>query len=296
MTIAPREDRRLFGIGLMLLSFALLTGIDSCAKWLVLAGIPTMEVVFIRFAGHMLLVLAIAGPSLGRSLFVSADPKAEILRALCLLIGTVFNFIAVRHLPLTLTSTIFFTIPLWVCALSVPLLGEYVGWRRWSAILIGFVGVLVATRPWSIADLHWTVMFSIGAAFAAALYSILTRRLAGRDSPATQQIYAAGLSTVAIAPFARNVWAWPERGIDWLPFVLIGVFAWAGHQALTIAHRFAPATTLAPFIYVQLIYMTASSWLIFGQQPTIAIISGAAIVFASGLYIWSRERALAGSS
>ncbi len=137
------------------------------------------------------------------------------------------------------------------------------------------------------------MLFSVGAAVTTAFYAILTRQLAGVDSTATQQFYAATLATIGIAPMALGGWTWPVAGLDWVAFGLIGVFGWAGHQFLTIAHRYAPATTLAPFLYVQMIYMTASSWIVFHTPPDHWVLTGAAIVLSSGLYVWLRERHLA---
>ncbi|MEM6548718.1 MAG: DMT family transporter [Pseudomonadota bacterium] len=287
--VAAREDRRSAGIALMIAAFAFFTCIDASAKWLVQAGMPAMQVVFVRYAVHMAMVAVLFLPQEGLGLFRSDAWGAEAMRSFFLLASTIFNFLAVIYLPLTLTAAIFFTVPLWVCALSVPLLGERVGPRRWAAILIGFCGVLIVTRPWS-AEAHWAVLLSIGAAICASLYIILTRRLAGVDSTATQQFYAAALASLAIAPVAFADWHWPETQTDWTAFALIGVVGWAGHQLLTVAHRFAPASTLAPFVYVQIIFMTAASWLIFSDPPDPWVFVGAAVVLLSGLYIWLRER------
>lgn len=286
------RDRRLTGIALMLLTYLLFTGIDTSAKWLIEAGLPPLQVVFVRFAVHLAIVVAVLYPRTGTRLFLSADRPREVLRALCLLGGTVFNFLALQYLPLTVTTAIFFTIPLWVCALSVPLLGERVGIRRWVAILVGFTGVLVATRPWT-GEMHWAVLFSVAAAVSASLYSILTRKLVGVDSPHTQQLYGAAIPFLAITPFGLAEWQWPAMGIDWAFFLLIGVFGWAGHQTITMAHRYAPASVLAPFIYSMILYMTASSWLIFDQPADAWVLVGSAIVLSSGLYVWWRERAIA---
>lgn len=292
MIPSPIEDRRLAGIFLMLLAFLVFTGIDSCAKWLIQAGLPPLQVVFVRYAVHAVLICAVFLPREGAGLFTSSHPKVELARSAALLGSTIFNFLALQYLPLTLTSAIFFTVPLWICALSVPLLGEAVGPRRWTAVVIGFSGVLVATRPWG-SDVHWAVLLSIAAALSASLYGILTRRLAGVDATATQQIYGAGVATLVIAPIGLSDWHWPVAGVDWAAFAMIGVLGFVGHWMLTVAHRFAAAAVLAPFVYVQIVYMTAASWAIFGQSPDIWVLAGAAIVLASGLYIWLRERQLA---
>lgn len=289
--IAPIEERRLLGIGFVLIGYLCFTVIDSCAKWLSGHGMPTTEVVFIRYAGQLLLVSALFLPSRGTGLVRTRSWKLEVARGLCLLASTVFNFFAITFLPLTVTASIAFTMPLMLCALSIPLLGETVGWRRWLAILVGFAGVLIIVQPGS-AAFHPAVILSLVGALFTALYMLLTRKLAGVDSTTTQQFYAALVATLCIAPFAFGDWIWPADTAGWFAFTMIGVAALIGHQFLTTAHRFAPASALAPFGYFQIIFMTASSWLIFNQPPDFWVFIGAPIVIGSGLYIWLRERRL----
>jgi drug/metabolite transporter (DMT)-like permease len=292
-TVRPIEDRRLLGIGLVLVAYVMFTVIDSCAKWLTQAGMPLTQVVFVRYAAQLFLVSAIFLPSRGATLLVTRSPWLEVLRGLCLMASTVANFIAIQFLPLTVTSSIMFTMPLMITALSIPFLGETVGWRRWLAIVVGFVGILVIVQPGTEA-FHPAVLWSLAAAFFAALYALLTRRLAGIDSVTTQQFYAALVATVCVAPLAAfGGWTLPVDGPGWFAFLMIGTAALVGHQLLTTAHRFAPASVLAPFGYVQIIFMTASSWLIFSEPPSVWIFIGAPVVIASGLYIWLRERQLA---
>ena len=291
MITAPREDRRLLAIGLSMAGLLAFTGIDTCAKLLVTWGVPTSEVVFVRFFGHFLIMVFVAA-RLGPDVMRSASPGAELLRGLFLTGSTLFNFWALTYLPLTITASIAFTVPLWVCLLSVPLLGETLGPRRFGAILVGFSGVLLITRPWS-GDMNWAVTLSILCAICASFYTIITRRLAGRDSTATQQFYTALIATLGTLPLAFAAWVWPADPLTWVLFGLIGFFGWLGHQFITIAYRYAGAVTIAPFSYVQIVFMTASSWIIFGDPPDGWIVAGALVVVASGLYIWLRERQLA---
>ena len=289
--VRPIEERRLLGIGLVLVSYLLFTVIDSCAKWLSSTGLPTTEIVFIRYAGQLLLVSALFLPTRSSEVLRTRSWRLEILRGLCLLGSTVFNFFAITFLPLTVTASIFFTTPLILCALSIPFLAERVGWRRWLAIATGFVGVLIIVRPGT-ASFHPAVLLSLCAAALSAFYLVLTRKLAGVDSTTTQQFYAALVATLCIAPFAFGGWIWPSDPVGWLVLAVIGTAALIGHQFLSTAHRFAPASVLAPFGYFQIIFMTASSWLIFNQPPDIWIYVGVPIVVCSGLYIWLRERQL----
>jgi drug/metabolite transporter (DMT)-like permease len=294
--IRPTEDRRLLGIALVLCGYFSFTVIDSCAKWLSqYSGLPTSEVVFVRYAGQFVLVAALFLPTRGRDLLATRRPWLEIARGLALMASTITNFIAILFLPLTVTGSISFTMPLILCALSIPLLGETVGWRRWLAIAVGFVGVLIIVQPGT-AAFHPAVFLSLLTALFSALYMLLTRKLAGVDAVTTQQFYSGLVATVCLVPWVvAGGWVWPNDVPGWFCFAMIGAAALIGHQVITTAHRFAPASVLAPFGYLQIIYMTASSWLIFNQPPTVWIYLGAPLVIASGLYIWLRERQLSKS-
>ena len=292
-TTKPREDRRSLAILMMLLAFLCFTALDTSAKILVTDGLPPPMAVFMRYVGHLLIVSALILPVQGTAALETASPKLEIVRGLCLVGSTLLNFTAVYYLPLTLTATIFFMIPIFICALSVPLLGEKVGVRRWTAIAVGFCGILIVTRPWS-GDFHWAMLLALAAALLASFYTVLTRRLAGVDSTNTQQLYASLIAVLVLIPLAFWYWDLPGQGWLWVLFLTTGFWGWLGHQLLTAAHRYAPAAVLAPFVYTQLVYMTASSWLIFDQPPSIWIVFGAPIVIASGVYIWWRERHLKG--
>lgn len=288
---APLSERRLLGIGLALAAYFLFVCLDSSAKWLGLVGIPALQVMFVRYAVHLVLAAGLNLPSKGMDLLRTNSLRLELLRALALVGSTLCNFTAVRYLPLTVTGAIGFTVPLIITALSVFFLKETVGWRRWTAIGVGFVGVLIIVRPGT-EVFHPATMLSLGGAVCYAAYAMLTRRLAGVDSAGTQQFYGAALPTLVLAPFAIATWVWPTTTTDWIVLALIGVIGFSAHQFVTVAHRFAPASALAPFAYVQILFFAFASWLIFTQPPDIWFYIGAPIVMASGLYIWLRERAL----
>jgi drug/metabolite transporter (DMT)-like permease len=130
---------------------------------------------------------------------------------------------------------------------------------------------------------------SLAAATSNSFYFLLTRRLAGIDPAPTQQFFASAVPSACLAPFAFGQWVWPNDVGIWGLFVLIGGAGMIGHQAITVAHRFAPASVLAPFNYVLILYLTAASWFIFNQPPDHWILIGAAVVVGSGLYIWLRD-------
>ena len=289
---SPPPERRLFGIGLALAAYFLFVCLDSSAKWLGLVGIPALQVMFVRYAVHLGLAAGINLPRQGLGLLRSNNMRLEMARAAGLIGATLCNFTAVRYLPLTVTGAIGFTVPLIITALSVLFLKEKVGWRRWTAIGVGFVGVLIIVRPGSEVFNPFTLL-SLGGACSYAIYAMMTRRLAGVDSAGTQQFYGAAVPALVLAPLAIATWVWPSTPVDWTVLALIGIIGFSGHQFITVAHSFAPASTLAPFAYVQIVFFAAVSWLVFNQPPDIWLYVGAPIVMASGLYIWLRERALA---
>ena len=286
----PNEDRVTLGIGLMLVAYALFSCVDVSAKWLVLAGQASLQVAFMRYAGHLVVSVGLIGRGgLTMDRFATERVGLVLLRALFLMLSTIGNFVAVRYLPLTLTAIISFSAPIMICALSMPLLGERVGPWRWAAILVGFAGLLIAVRPFN-ATVHWAVLFSLGSAFSMAMYTLLTRKLSGSVSPTTMQFYGGLFGTVALLPFAIATWVPPDGLLAWALLIGLGFVAWLGHEIFSRAHAFATAGSLTPFSYSFILYMTAWSAGVFGQYPDGMTILGAAIVTAAGLVIWARER------
>jgi drug/metabolite transporter (DMT)-like permease len=289
--IAPVEERHNTGIGILLLSQLILLFLDTSAKWMSTQGIPTGEIVFMRYGMHLALILLFVWPLRKAALFRTANWKLEVLRGVCLLLTTAGNFLAMRYLPLTVTGALIFTSPLMVCALSGPLLGETIGWRRWLAIVAGFIGILIIVRPGTEA-FQPASLLGLGAAFFVALFSIITRKLAGVDTAMTQQFYAGAVALLLVTPFAFAGWVWPSDNITWLAFFGAGVVGMIGHILISVAHRFAPPSTLAPFNYLTLLYLALVSWIIFNEPPDRWFYLGAGIIIASGLYIWLRELSL----
>ncbi|WP_237684711.1 DMT family transporter [Szabonella alba] len=281
----------MFGLGLMCIAMALFTSIDTSAKWLILSGLPIMQVVFVRYAGHFIASLVMFLPREGLSAFRAVHPGLQFLRALFLLASTAFNFAALKYLPITITTAIYFASPIVITILSVAFLGEKIRLKRALAILVGFVGVLIVVAPWG-ADFHPAMLLSLSALICASSYFVLTRRLAGVEANSTSQLWASGIATLALIPFGLPGWVWPATVTDWLVMLFIGIFAAVGHGLAVTAHRYAPASTLAPVTYVQAIYATASGLLVFGNLPGWGTALGTAIIIASGIYIWHRERAL----
>jgi drug/metabolite transporter (DMT)-like permease len=290
--VSPVENRVNTAIGFLMLSQVVLLVLDISAKWLALTGMPTTEIVFVRYGMHFILLMLLFLPVQGKNLFRSGNIKLELVRGFCLFSTTSLNFWAMSYLPLTVTSAIAFTAPLMVCALSGPMLGEKVGWRRWAAIGVGFIGTLIIVRPGSEA-FHPAAFISLGCAVFLALFTIFTRKLAGVDAALTQQFYASVVPITLLAPVALTGWVWPQSSISWVAFFVMGAAGLFGHILNSTALRYAGASILAPFTYISLVYLSIASWLIFNEPPDVWFVVGATIIMGSGIYIWLRERQVA---
>jgi len=278
---------RLRGIAFMILTGLCFSALDACAKLLIFE-FAALQVVFVRYLGHLVLTMASAGPRRLPSLWRTRHPIMLIVRGVFLLMSTLFNFLALRYLALSETVSISFSTPFLVAILAGPMLGEWIGPRRWLAILVGFAGVLVVTQP-GMEGFNWAVLFSVAAAIGYAFYAIVTRIVGATESNTTQQFYASLIPVLAFLPAMPFIWEWPATLSAVLTMFGAGFFGFLGHNFFISAHRYAPAPILAPFLYAQIIWATLLGLLVFGHVPTLANIVGALIVVASGLYLLFRE-------
>jgi drug/metabolite transporter (DMT)-like permease len=285
---ADSAKNRLTGIGLISLTYVLFTLLDGSAKWLV-QTVPVLVVVWLRFLSQVVIASALLFPIRGHALVRTRHLRWHLLRGLMFVAMTGINFWALQFLQLTVTASIFFMVPILVALASAPLLGEKLDARRWTAILVGFAGVLVIVRPGS-ASFHPAMLLSVANAVLYAAFNMMTRKLAAYDPPETIQFLPAVVASVLLAPFALAFWQSPADWFEWLLLILMGVFGGTGHYLLAMAHRYAPASTLAPFLYQQILYASLFGYLVFGSVPDPAVWLGAAIVIGSGLYLFSRER------
>ncbi|MGE3160722.1 MAG: DMT family transporter [Burkholderiales bacterium] len=288
MLHADTARNRLVGIGIVSLTYVCFTLLDGSAKWLV-QSLPVLVVVWLRFLTHTLIASALLIPLRGLALVRTRHLRWHLARGVMFCAMTGMNFWALQYLQLTVTAAIFFTVPILIAVMGAPLLGEKLDARRWAAILAGFAGVLVIVRPGSEA-FHPAMLLSVANALLVAVFNLMTRRLAAYDSPETIQFLPAVVASVLLAPFALAVWESPQGAFEWFMLAMLGVFGGTGHHLLALAHRYAPASTLAPFLYQQILYMGLFGYLVFGSVPDAAVWAGAAIVVSSGLYLFARER------
>jgi drug/metabolite transporter (DMT)-like permease len=216
-------------------------------------------------------------------------PVLQLVRSALLLGSTITNFLAFRYLQLDQALAILFSTPFMVAILAGPILGEWIGWRRWLAILVGFAGVLLVTRP-GIGGVHWAALYSVASAVFYALYIVATRVLSRSDPSDTTLFYSNLVGAVAMLPVLPFVWQTPDDPFIIFLMVVFGAFGSFGHYLLIVAHRLAPASVLAPFMYSQLVWATGFGYFVFGDVPNRWTLAGAAVVVASGLYLLHRER------
>jgi drug/metabolite transporter (DMT)-like permease len=276
------------GILLMCAGVSMFPFMNAAVK-LLTAGYPVSQIVWARFTGHLVIMLIVFLPQYGRALLATRRPAVQIARSVLMLVSNLVFVMAIGAVPLATASAIGFTSPLLVTALSVPLLHESVGWRRWSAVLVGFAGALLVIRPG--AGFHdpavLLLLFSSG---AYALYQIATRWVSFYDGAATGIVFSALLGSLVMSTVLPFVFVWPHDIADWLLFCCLGLLGGAGHYLVIRAFQAAPAAVIAPLGYVELIGTATLGYLIFGNFPDLWTWAGAAIIIASGLYIAMRER------
>jgi drug/metabolite transporter (DMT)-like permease len=279
---------RVIGIALMCAALLCFSFLDATAKWLT-PRIGMLETTWVRYMSSFALVSLFLNPWMQPGITVTKKPWMQVTRSLLLFASTFLNFLALEHLQLTQTMSIMFLTPLVVALLSGPLLGEWVGARRMLAIGIGFIGVLIVTRP-GLGTVHPAAFYSLAGMFCYASFSILTRILSAHDSSATTMFYSGLGGLLILSPVIPFYWKTPQS-LDVIAFmVLIGVFGAIGHWLMILAYRKAPAPVLSPFIYSQILWMMLLGYGIFGDVPDLWTLTGAAVVIASGLYLLHRER------
>jgi len=284
------EGKILKAIMYMCLAVLLLSTMNAMAKFLT-TNYPLIQIVWARFAGHLVAMTILFWPKLGRQLFHSRRYSLQIGRSAIMFLSNTAFIAGLPLLHLATASAIMFTAPLMVAALSVPLLGERVGPRRWVAVLVGFVGILIVVRPGGDVANFGAFLIVISAA-CFAFYQIMTRTVVAQDPPETTIIYTALVATIVmtfVLPFEYKI---PLRILDLLLFVGLGVFGGLGQYFVVKALQYGPASAVSPFYYGDILVAALLGYFIFGAFPDSWTWIGAAIIVASGLYLVHRESRL----
>ena len=276
---------------LVLLAGLFFSTLDATAKYLV-RDHTLFVVVWARYAGQMVVTTPIAWHRGGPGFWRTHHLRVQLLRSLCLIVATSCFFGALRFLPLAEGSAISFLAPMFAIVLSYPILGERPTRGRWIAALAGFAGVVILVRPGS-AVFHPATGLLVLAAVSNALYQLLTRKLP-RDSAHTTLFYSALVGTAVLSaaiPFVEVPGEFAMRDAGF--FVLLGLLAGLGHGLLIAAFLRAPASLVAPFTYIQMLWATFYGYAIFGQLPDGISALGMAVIVGSGVGLVLHERRIA---
>ena len=286
MTPTSEADENLRGILCMLLSVMLGIVVDSVVKQLALAY-PIMMIVWARYTFHMAMMAAVLGRRFPATL-KSRRPGLQAIRSLSQTVAVVTFVAALGLLPLAQCIAIQFLSPILITALSVPILGERVGLRRWAGVVAGFIGVLIVIRP-GVGGLSWAALLPLTAALGSAVYQLTTRLVSRDDAPTTSLTFAGLAGTVVANLFLPFAWTTPDAW-GWTLMGALGALGAISHYIQIRAYGFAPAAVIAPYIYTSLVWAVAFGFLLFGELPDRWTIAGALVITASGLYIFHRER------
>jgi drug/metabolite transporter (DMT)-like permease len=283
------HPRSVGGIVLMCAGVACLSVNDAIAKTLTDSYAP-VQILFLRNALALTPALLIAFKMGGKAALHSHRPLAHLIRGIFWTSAAIMYFLSLRHLGLAEATTLVFAAPIFIIALSSALLKEQVGWRRWSAALVGFIGVLVVVRPGS-ATFQLVALFPVGTALFYALLMIGSRWVDPRESTWTVMLYLVGAGALISGILSPFYWD-PIRPEDIWLFIGIALFGTAGMTLITQAFRFTSASVIAHFEYTGLLWATILGWLIWQDVPDLATFLGAGIIVVSGLFIIFRERQL----
>ena len=286
--VAPtRVDRPFRGIALLLLSGIFLGTSDATSKYLS-ATLPSIEIAWIRFLIFLIIMVPAMVP--GSPLFAlrTQRPAMQVMRGVALLGSSLFFISGLRFLPIAEASATAFVSPLLVTALSIFFLAEKVGLRRWLATAAGLIGVLIILRPGTSA-FHPAAFFPVVSALGWACCLIMTRQMSGQERAMVTMTYSAIVGFAILCALVPMVWVTPTWH-DILFGTIIGVTSTAGQWIVVLALRYAGASVLAPFSYLQLLWVTLLGFLIFAEVPDAWTVAGAAVIVASGLYTAHRER------
>ncbi len=266
--------------------FALL---DATAKHLS-QTYPIPMLVWARYTLHCLLMIVFLAPSLRWQLIATKRPLLQVVRALMLVGTTGFAMAAFRHLPLAETTALIFVTPLIVALLAGPFLGEKLRPLHWGASLGGFLGALLIARPGGALN-PTGILLVLAAALCYSVYQIQTRLLSATENTLTLLFYTALVGTLSMTLAAPLYWGGPLPDLrDAMMIASLGIYGGTGHYLLTHAFRLAPATTLSPFLYAQLVWATLLGWLVFDHWPDGLTIAGMMIIATASITLALTQR------
>ncbi|MBM3505696.1 MAG: DMT family transporter [Alphaproteobacteria bacterium] len=284
-----RSDRPFGGIGYMVLGMVFICAVDAMGKYLV-GSYSLFQILLVRGVIALILLAPVIWRMGGLRVLRTRKPWMQLGRATAAVLAMFAFFSALHDLPLADVTAVSFAGSLVMTALSVPLLKERVGWRRWAAILVGFLGVVVLVQPGSTA-FHPSFLYALAATVLYALMMISARWMATTETNVSMVFYLSLLSAIVGGFGAPFFWVAPSA-LDWLLLAGVGLAGLLAHLCLTQSFRIAPVAVVAPFEYSALLWATGFGLIIWGDLPGMHVWIGSAILIAAGLYIlYSEARA-----
>jgi drug/metabolite transporter (DMT)-like permease len=277
-----------WGIAYIVAATLLFITMNTSVKWLS-AHLHPVEMIWARCTGQLVFVLCAFAPHYGGwRLFATQRPLVQAGRSVAQLASTSMFITAIGKVPLADATSISFSAPLMVAALSGPMLAERVSRVQWLAIAIGFGGALVIIRPTGGGANLWALLI-LGSALCYATYQILTRRVAGIDPPQTSVLYSALAGGILLSVIVPFFWKTPRGWLQWLLFLSLGIVGGLGHYFVARAFSYGRAAVISPFHYAQLIWASLVGYVVFGHVPGGWTWLGAAVIIGSGLFIAFEE-------
>jgi len=283
------SESPLAAILLLVTAMSVVPLMDGIAKYLS-ASYPVSQVVWARYFFHLLVLVPLVAWNHGRRGLVPQKPAVQVLRSAFLLMSTILFFAAIALIPLADAIALVFVSPLIVTAFSPLVLGEQVGLRRWSAVIVGFIGACIVFRP-GLGVFQWGSLLALGAGSLYGFYVLMTRKLSGSAPPLVTLFYTALLGAAVMTAVMPFTWV-PPSARDLALMVAMGAVAASGHFLIIKAFEKAPASLLAPYSYSEIVMATAVGYLAFGDFPDAWTWIGIAVIVFSGIYISLREQRL----
>ncbi len=248
-----------------------------------------LQISWTRFLVQFVVLFILLPPMPAAVLFKSTRPGLQAVRASLMVVMSLSFFTAIHLIPLADAYAITFLAPLLITALSASVLGESVGWRRWTAVIVGGIGVVLVIRP-GMGVMQWGgAVMALLMAFCSAIFHLTTPILSRTEDPVTTLYYGAFLGTVVMSISLPFVWVTPSA-LDWMLLIGIGIFGAIGHILVIRAFQRLPASTISPFLYLYLLWATVYGVVFFDEFPDAWVISGGTLIAGAGFYVFRRER------
>ena len=295
MTPSRRVDNHWLGLGYYLLCLLILVIISMIVKH---TGerVPTFQILLFRFAFSLVPLWLIAWRQRDTFTLRTRRPKDHLVRTLVGVSSIGLFFVAVDHIPLAAATSISYSAPVFCAVLSIPILGELIGIRRWAAVIIGFIGVMVICWPGlaagSAGDIAWHIGIpaAIGSAVGGALVNIYLRKLSDTENALTSSLYYNTAGTLIFLVWVGVAGGTPLTGSDMILLVALGLLAGVQQFSLATAFRYAEASYLTPFEYLILVFAAAAGYFVWGEIPATTTWIGGVIIAGSGLFMLHRQQ------